>query len=322
MTELRWHPFLEEWVATSTQRQERPHLPAVDHCPFCPSVRDAASEVPAGDWQVAVFDNRFPALQTPPATPGVVPTSFSSVAPAVGRCEVILYSPRHDGSIADLDAAQIERLVDVWAERTIALGAEPEIHYVYVFENRGTEVGVTLTHPHGQLYALPFLPPRPRREIDAAERHLATTGACLQCRVLDEERAAGIRVVFEHAGWLAICPFYSRFPYEVQLLPAAHRSDLPSLLRSERAGLASSLQRLVRAYDRLWDEPMPYMMLVLQRPTDGRRYDGLHLTVSFLPIRRAADRLKYLASVEIGAGLFLLDVPPESAADRLRAFTH
>ncbi len=168
MSELRWHPLLSQWVITATTRQERTFLPPKDYCPLCPQA--PGGEIAAATYDMVVFENRFPSLQRHPPVPAVAPTPLSPVEPAQGTCEVIVYTPRHDLTFAGLEVRQIEKLIMVWQDRYRALGARPDIAYVYFFENKGEAIGVTLNHPHGQIYALPFIPPYPR------------AGVALQCR--------------------------------------------------------------------------------------------------------------------------------------------
>ena len=160
MSELRWHPLLQEWVITATHRQERTFHPPPEYCPLCPT-RDAAypTEVPEPTYEIVVFENRFPSLLREPPAPAVAPTPFSPVMPAQGVCEVVLYTPDHHATLADLPLERIEQLIYVWRDRDAELGARPEVQYVFIIENKGREIGVTLSHPHGQIYAYPFLPP-------------------------------------------------------------------------------------------------------------------------------------------------------------------
>jgi UDPglucose--hexose-1-phosphate uridylyltransferase len=318
--ELRRNALLGEQVLVSTGRQERTFLPPDDQCPLCPTDAGAsvATEIPSADYEIAVFENRFPGLRADAAEVKDA-GALSQRARAVGACEVVVYSPVHDASLRSLTAAQARRLVDVWADRYAELAALPEVAYVFIFENRGREIGVTLTHPHGQVYAFPFVPARVEREHAAAAAHFSATERCLQCDLVDEERRDDRRVVVEDAGFVAYVPFAARLPYEVHVAATAHRASLQQLDDRERDGLARILQRLQSAYDALRGFDMPYTMSMHQLATDGVERAGEHVHTEFAPVYRTRDKLKYLAGVETGAGVFLNDAAPEATAAELRA---
>ncbi len=321
MSELRWNPVLEEWVITATERQERTFLPPKDYCPLCPTKPGAAfpTEVPLPDYELVTFENRFPSLRREPPAPAIEPQGLYQVQPAQGVCEVILYTAQHEGTLTDRSVAEIEHLIQVWTDRTLELGALEYVKYVMVFENKGTVIGVTLTHPHGQLYAFPFIPPKLQKELDSSRAHRERTGRCLFCDILAQEREDGRRIVWETDTWLAMIPFYARWPYEVHLLPKRHCLSLADLSLAERGGLALALKAVLLKYDNLWQLSMPYMMAVHQAPTDGGDHSYYHLHVEFYPPHRTRDKLKYLASVETSAGTFINDTLPEEKAAELRA---
>jgi UDPglucose--hexose-1-phosphate uridylyltransferase len=319
VSELRWHPLLEQWVVTATHRQERTFLPPADFCPLCPTRPGGfPTEVPAADYDIVVFENRFPSFQPAPPPPAVEGTALSPVAPAAGRCEVVLYSPRHDDALAAMPLRRIRNLARVWRDRYLSLGADPAVEYVFVFENRGEAVGVTLHHPHGQIYAYPFVPPIPARELRASRVHHARTGRCLLCDAIAAEREDGRRIVLEGQRFVAFLPFFARWPYEVWLAPRAHQASMAEWTLADCDDLALVLKALLRKFDALFDRPFPYVMAVHQAPTDERPHPGCHLHVELYPPLRSADRLKYLAGSEIGAGLFINDTLPEESAERLR----
>ncbi|MBM3268985.1 MAG: galactose-1-phosphate uridylyltransferase [Candidatus Sericytochromatia bacterium] len=320
MSELRWHPLLEEWVVTATHRQDRTFLPPPDFCPLCPTRPGGfPTEVPADNYQFVVFENKFPSFRREPPAPAVAGDDFYRVAPAAGGCEVVLYSPEHGGTLADRPVGDIERLVRVWTDRYRVLGSRPEVDYVFIFENKGEAIGVTLHHPHGQIYAFSYLPPRIERELAAAANHHARTGKCVYCDVLARELADGCRIVAENASWVAVIPFFARYPYETYLLPRAHRDSLLDLSRSERTDFARLLKTVLVKFDGLWGFSLPYMMVMHQAPTDGIARPGTHLHVEFYPPLRTPQKLKYLAGCESGAGTFINDTLPEEKAAELRA---
>jgi UDPglucose--hexose-1-phosphate uridylyltransferase len=318
MSELRWNALLAEWTITATHRQDRTFLPPRDFCPLCPTPPGAAeTEIPRADFEIAVFENRFPSLQPDPPQPAVGGSELSPVMPAIGACEVIVYSAQHDATLGGASLEQIERVITVWAHRTLELGAREETAYVFIFENRGEAIGVTLPHPHGQVYAYPQLPPIAARESAAQRAHRERIGRCLWCDLADEERADGRRTVLETPGWRAGVPFAARWPYEVHLAPDRHVGWLHELDADERSGLASALKGLLAKYDALFGFPLPYIMAIHQRPTDGGDHDD-HLHIEFYPPNRTATKLKYLAGSEAGAGAFVNDTLPEETAARLR----
>jgi UDPglucose--hexose-1-phosphate uridylyltransferase len=229
-----------------------------------------------------------------------------------------VYTPRHDSSLSNEPVEQIDKLVRVWTERYITLGALGSVDYVYVFENKGPEVGVTLHHPHGQIYAYPFVPPLIARELECSSLHQKRRGTCLGCDIVAEERRDGRRLVAENAGFAAYVPAFARWPYEVHLSARRHIGALTELSRQERRDLASLLKSVLVAYDRLFDRPFPYVMALHQRPTDGRRHDHYHFHIEIYPPLRTAHKLKYLAGSEIGAGTFINDTLPEQKAAELR----
>jgi UDPglucose--hexose-1-phosphate uridylyltransferase len=315
--ELRWNPILQEWNALAPQRQERTFLPPDDYCPLCPTREGGQpTEVPAARFELAVFENRFPSMERHPARPGRA-ESFEARA-AAGASEVVVYTPVHSTTLAQLPLARIQQLIDVWTDRYEELASRREVEYVLIFENRGVEIGVTLTHPHGQIYAFPFVPPVPARELRSAATYRRRRGSCPHCDIVRAEIGSGDRIVAANDSCVAFVPYYARLPYEVHVVPRAHRSALPELTRRERRDLAGLLRAVVQTYDALWSRPMPFVMVMHQRPVNGRRYPGCHLHIEFLPPYRSADRLKYLAGCETGAGMYIVDARPEQTAAELR----
>lgn len=319
MSELRWNPMLGQWVITATHRQDRTYKPPAEFCPICPTKSaDFPTEIPVPDFDIAVFQNKFPSLRPQPDPPDVTGSELYPVRPAQGECEVVVYTADHVGSLSSMDESKVRHLVDVWADRFCELGEREGIEYVFIFENRGEAVGVTLHHPHGQIYAYPYIPPIPERELGQAAQHQARTGHCLFCDIIAEEKRDGRRVLLEDQHTIAFVPFFARFPYEVHLLPRRHVDSLPELSDEERWSLARSIQGVLKRYDGLFGTPMPYMMAMHQRPTDGGRYPYYHFHVEFLPLGRAANKLKFLAGSESGAGAFITDMSAEKQAEMLK----
>jgi UDPglucose--hexose-1-phosphate uridylyltransferase len=314
---LRWHPLREEWVVYAAHRQTRTFLPPADFDPLRPTTDPAfPTEVPAGNWEVAVFDNLFPALR---ADAGPPPESIVATAPANGHCEVVVFTQEQTGSLGGLPLQRIELVLAVWAERTAAIGARPEISYVFPFENRGEIVGVTLHHPHGQIYAYPFVPPIAARALAAQHAYLDQQGKGLLETLLDRELADGRRILYEGPHVVAWIPAFARYAYEVWIAPRRAAETLAHLTDPERADMARALKYTLLAYDGLWSMPMPYLLTVHQSPTDGRLHPEAHVHLELYPPLRSQGRLKYLAGTELGAGTFAADTLPEDKAAELRA---
>lgn len=319
MSELRWHPLLQQWVITATHRQERTFFPPDGYCPLCPTKNGGfPTEVPAEDYELVTFENKFPSLQRKPPEPAVEGSDLYKVRPASGVCEVVLYSPRHGGTLTDASEEEIEQLIYVWTDRYLELGALNYVDYVFIFENKGKEIGVTLTHPHGQIYAYPFIPPVIEREIASSREHKGKTGRCLLCDILAEEINDGRRVVAGNEHFAAFIPFYARYPYEVHILSKQHRLSLSDLSEAEKRSLAGMLKTILAKYDNLWGFSLPYMMVIHQKPTDGGEHESYHFHIEFYPPYRTPEKLKYLAGSESGAGVFINDTLAEEKAAELR----
>jgi UDPglucose--hexose-1-phosphate uridylyltransferase len=300
VSETRFNELRGEPVVYAIHRQERTFLPDRDHCPLDPTRAGAPpTEIPLAAFEIVVFDNRFPAFEAPS-----------------GAAEVVVYTDDHDSSLGALPLARIEELMWVWRHRYQELGAREDVEYVYIFENRGIEVGVTLHHPHGQIYGYPFLPPVAALELAADER----LGGCAGCAAVHDERDSARRLIFENQATAVYVPRAARWPYEAHISMREHRPSLLECDPEELAMLAASLRALLRGYDALFDRPLPYVMAVHQAPTGagGSESQG-HLHIEFYPPLRTAEKMKFLAGSEQGAGTFISDVLPEDAALRLRA---
>jgi UDPglucose--hexose-1-phosphate uridylyltransferase len=313
---LRWHPLRGEWVTYAAYRQGRTFLPPPEYNPLAVT-RDPAhpTEVPAGEWDVAVFDNRFPSLGGPAAEP---PSLIVPTAPASGKCEVVVFTKDAKASLGGLPLPHIELLMQVWGDRTQRLAARGDIAYVLPFENRGAEVGVTLHHPHGQIYAYPVVPPVPARMQQQASEHHAKTGTGLLHELIVEELRARERIVYEGRHAVAFVPVCARYPYEVWVAPIEPVEHFGRLGQAQRADLARALKTVLMKYDALWKRPFPYLMAWYQAPTDGQPHPESHLHAEFYPPYRTPERLKYLAGTEIAAGFFAMDALPEDKARELQ----
>lgn len=319
MSELRWHPFLEEWVITATHRQDRTFLPPKDYCPLCPTKPGGfPTEVPRDDYDIVVFENKFPSLQRNPPLPAVGATGISPVKPAQGICEVVLYSSEHSTSLAKMPLMRIRNLLRVWQDRFRELGALDYIKYVLIFENKGEAVGVTLHHPHGQIYAFPFVPPKIEKELSASSKYYRKNNKCLFCAALEEEYRDGRRIVFEGEKFVAFIPFFARYPYETYIAPKKHQASINEFTDEDLDDLALTLKGLLVKYDLLFNLSFPYIMVIHQAPTDGKDYPDYHFHFEFYPPLRTASKLKYLAGCESGAGNFINDTLAEEKAAELR----
>jgi UDPglucose--hexose-1-phosphate uridylyltransferase len=306
VSELRFNELRGEQVVYAIHRQDRTFLPDREHCPLDPTKPGGPeTEIPFPCFEIAVFDNRFPAFQAPG-----------------GAAEVVVYTDQHDGSFGALSPQRAEDLMWVWRNRYAELGAREDVDYVMIFENRGVEVGVTLHHPHGQIYGYPFMPPVPAAEQAADER----LGGCAPCELLRRELADGERVLLAGDHVVAYVPHAARWAFEVHVAMRAHRPSLLECEPHELRALAEALQSLARGYDALFERPFPYVMVVHQAPTagdagaappGGGERSG-HLHVEFYPPLRTAEKLKFLAGSEQGAGTFISDTLPEETAVALR----
>ena len=311
--ELRYNALLGEWVIIAPHRQERTYLPPESECPLCPS-RERATEIPASDYDVVVFENRFPSLVSGVAIDG---PPDGTRRPGIGKCEVICFSSDHHATFAGLGAARLRTVSRALIDRTLELGTLPGVEYVLCFENRGEEIGVTLNHPHGQIYAYPFIPAKIDRTLAVAADHQARTGECLMCSLVARELADGDRLVAAVDDFVAFVPFAPRWPFEVHIVPTRHVTDVPALAEGSAVTMLELQARVLRAFDRLFPSPAPYIAGFIQAPVTDRR-EVAHLYAEVFTPRRAAGKLKYLAGSESLAGAVSNDVIPETAAEMLR----
>ena len=325
-SELRWDPMQEEWTVIARHRQARTFKPPTAHCPLCPSRGTSLTEIPESGYEVVAFENQFPAFAPSPAppaadpAPGIRALRFPDplrTRPGHGRCEVMVFTDDHSASLAALPASRVRTIIDAWAHRTSELLAMSRVAYVYCFENRGDEIGATLAHPHGQIYGYPFVPPRIERECRSQRRHRWLRGSCLRCELTSAEIADGQRTVARGAHWVCYVPFAARWPYEIRIVPRRHLGRLDELAPPERDELAEFYPEMLRRFDRLFDQPAPYVAGWEQAPS-GSPGTGWHLSASIFTIRRSTDKLKHLAGSESGAAVWISDVAPEAAAAALR----
>ncbi|WP_181796106.1 galactose-1-phosphate uridylyltransferase [Streptomyces sp. WELS2] len=317
-SEVRRDPLLGDAVAIASHRQGRTYHPPADECPLCPTHGDRLSEIPDSSYDVVVFENRFPSL-----------------AGDSGRCEVVCFTPDHDASFADLTPEQARLVLDAWTDRTAELSRLPAVEQVFCFENRGAEIGVTLGHPHGQIYAYPFTTPRTALMLRSLAVHKEATGGENLFDAVLERELADERVVLEGEHWVAFVPYAAHWPYEVHLYPRRRVPDLLALDEAARAEFPRVYLELLKRFDRIFDgrdggessagePPTPYIAAWHQAPFgtleefDGVTRDDFALHLELFTIRRTSGKLKFLAGSESGMSVFINDVPPERAAERLR----
>ncbi len=314
MAELRWHPFTKDWVMIASNRQNRPQMPK-DWCPFCPG----SGKVP-DDYEVFKYDNDFPALSQNPSEPDDVANDFFKVKPSYGKCEVILYSPGHTTTLPELSVDHITKLVDLWCERFDAIREDENIKYVFIFENRGNVVGVTMPHPHGQIYGYSFIPKKIELELESAKEYKEEKGNCIFCDMLKEEKKFEKRIIFSNEHFTVFLPFFTEYPYGVYIFSNEHKNNISQFTPEERRSLASILRETVGMLDSLFDYNFPYMMCMHNAPvnTEEDVSDYYHFHIEFFPPMRSADKQKFNASSETGVWAHCNPTRPEDTAEELR----
>jgi len=319
MLELRWNPILKQWIIIATHRQNRTYKPPKDYCPLCPTKKGGlATEVPAEDYDLVVFENKFPSLQPEaPETIGACSKLFKH-GKAQGICEVVLFASDHDGIMSRKPLSRFIKLVKVWRDRYRDLGTKDFIDYVFIFENKGEEVGVTLHHPHGQIYAYPFIPPIIEQELNSSKEYLEKEGECLFCKTLKEEKKGGGRIIINNNSFTAFVPFYASYSYEVHIYANKHLPSFNDFSEKEEIDLAIILKTLMMKFDNLFGFALPYIMAIHQQPTNGTGKEYSHFHIEFYPPYRTKDKLKYLAGSELGVGAFINNCLPEEKAQELR----
>jgi len=315
MAELRWHPLTKDWVMIASHRQNRPQMPK-DWCPFCPGPDN--DKVPAS-FDVLKYDNDFPALSQNPPVPDDVSTSIYKTREAYGKCEVILYSPEHTVTLPELKEPHVRKLVDLWTERFDELSKDEKIKYVFIFENRGEVVGVTMPHPHGQIYGYSVIPKKLELEISSSKEHFENTGHCLFCDMLHDEVEDGRRIIFENEDFICFLPFFCEYPYGVYIASKAHKQYLTEFNEREKKNLAKAIREAAGMLDNLFGYTFPYMMCMHQGPVNSEdTKDFFHFHIEFFPPMRSSDKQKFNASSETGAWAHCNPTAPEATSEELR----
>ena len=314
MAEIRWNPLIKDWVMIASNRQARPQMPK-DWCPFCPG----SGKVP-DSYDVLKYDNDFPALSSNPPVPDDVPTDFYKSMPSFGKCEVVLYSPEHTVTVPELPVEHLEKLVSLWQERFSEIQKDENVKYIFMFENRGAAVGVTMPHPHGQIYGYPFIPKRLELEFESAREYKEEHGSCLFCDMLSDELKYGQRVIIENEDFVTFLPYFTEYPYGVYIMCKAHIQNVTEFTDRQKHNFAKILKETAGTLDSLFDYTFPYMMCMYQNAVntdDSCEY--YHFHVKFFPPMRSADKQKFNASSETGAWAHCNTTAPETIAEELRA---
>ena len=317
--ELRLDPLVNEWVAMAAHRQGRIFLPPKELCPLCPTTGELLTEVPESDFEVVVFDNRSPSLRPPDgdfALPDLVGADTDEGV-AAGKCEVICFTADHGGAFKSLSAQRVRTLLEAWIDRTRELSELPYIAHIAPFENRGEEIGVTLAHPHGQIYAYSYLPPRVAKMLEVARAHHAKTGRILFDDVVARELRDEVRVITRNEHWLAYTPYASRYPFEIHIAPLQPVADLTELTPAARDSFPAIAIEIMQRLDGVFGVDMAYIAAWHQAPVRTGR-DILRLHWQITSVRRAPGKLKYLAGSESAMGAFIMDMKPEQSAQQLK----
>lgn len=313
MAELRYDPLTNDWIMIASHRQNRPQMPK-DWCPFCPG----SGKVP-DDFDVLEYDNDFPALSQNPPVPDDVAAGPYKTAPCHGKCEVILYSKEHTVTLPELPLPHVRKLVDLWCERHNIISADEKIKYVFIFENRGDVVGVTMPHPHGQIYGYPFIPKKLELECASMKKHKKETGKCLICDMMETEISEKKRIIFENEDFVVFIPFFSAYPYGLYIVSKAHKQYITEFTEREKDNLAAAIKNAAGTLDSLFDYTFPYMMCMHQAPVNSGDVSDFHFHIEFYPPMRSRDKQKFNASSETGAWAHCNPTCPEEKAEELRA---
>ncbi len=318
MSEFRWNPLLDTWTMVATNRQHRPHLPK-DYCPFCPQHN---SSLPKFD--VLYYDNDFPVMSLNPSTKRQIKNEnrIFKTAEAIGKCEVLLYSPNHNKQLYDLSDSHILKIVELWNQRFKELEKDNRIKYIFEFENRGEEVGVTMPHPHGQLYAYSFIPAKIKEELSNCKKYFKEHQKNLFADLNAAEKKHKKRVVFENRSFIAYIPYFTDYPYGVFVVNKKLKGNVTQFTLDEKKDLAQALKKITKAFDKIFDRPFPYMMCMHQTPVNEKKYADAEnyyaFHIEFYPPLRAKDKMKWYAGSEMGAGAATNPLDVDECAAHLR----
>lgn len=313
MAELRYNPLLRDWTMVSAKRQNRPNLPKTS-CPFCPG----SGKVP-DDYDVYLYENDFPVLSDNPPVPDSVGGGLYQTKKAYGKCHVVLYSPDHHASLPDLPDAHMGKLVDLWIKSYAELSEDPNHEYVMIFENKGEEVGATIPHPHGQIYAYSFVPLKVKAELESCMDYYGKNGRNLFDDMISEEKSFGERMIAENDNFIAFIPFFTDYPFGVYIVSKANLTEMTGFSDNQKKEFADILQTVVGGMNHLYDRPFPYMMVMHQSPVKEKNtQDYYRFHVEFYPPLRDSDKIKFNASSETGGWASANPRKVEETAQQLR----
>jgi len=303
MPEFRWNPLLDTWTMVATNRQHRPHLPK-DYCPFCPSQNKALP-----NYDVMMYENDFPVMSLEKTTESRRQTADNTIfrsKEAVGKCEVILYSPDHNKKIYELSDAHVLKIIELWNERFKELRKDKRIKYIFEFENRGEEVGVTMPHPHGQLYAYSFIPTKIKKELNNCKKYFKTNGSNLFADLNKAEKKHEKRIIFENNSFIAYIPYFTDYPFGVFIVSKKLKGNITQFSLSEKKDLAETLKKITAGFDKIYDRVFPYIMSLHQTPVNEKKYAAAEsyyaFHIEFYPPLRAKDKIKWYAGTQRGPG--------------------
>lgn len=316
--EIRWNPLIKQWIIVAEHRSTRPWRPEEKHvefkCPFCPGAPELAH---LDKWDVVSLPNRYPALIEVPGEPANPGFEEYNVMAARGACRVVVETPEHEGDLHTLTLDHAYKVVEVYKSEYVKLSAIEYIKYVAIFRNKGKEIGVSLTHPHAQIYALPFIPPRIQVELESMKNYYDRKKRCLICDIVKHEIYEKSRLIYENRHYIALLPYYAMWPYEIHIYPRRHVNSIKDLEQEEILYLADVLRVVTATYTNLLERDAPYIM-VLHNPPVKENYPQYHFHVEFYQPYREKDKLKYAAGIEWGFWVFTFDGSPESKAFQLR----
>jgi len=317
--ELRLDPLLNEWVVMAAHRQTRVFLPPKELCPLCPTTGELLTEIPDSNYEVVVFDNKNPSLRSPEgdwALPDLIGPG-TDTGTAAGKCEVVCFTDNHGGSFKDLSERQVRTLLEAWKDRTEELSKVSYIRHIAPFENRGEEVGVTLAHPHSQIYAYSYIPPRVEKMLAVAKRYKDLTGKVLFDDVVAREIRDQERIIAQNEHWVAFVPYAARYSFEIHVAPLSPVADLAALSGAQSDAFPAIALEVTKRLDGVFNIPMAYIATWHQAPIrEGRDLLRLHWQIT--SVRRAPGKLKYLAGSESTMGAFIMDLRPEQSAKQMR----
>ncbi|MEM1719479.1 MAG: galactose-1-phosphate uridylyltransferase [Desulfurococcaceae archaeon] len=316
--EIRWNPLIKQWIIVAEHRSMRPWRPEEKReafkCPFCPGAPELAY---LESWNTVSLPNKYPALLESPPSPSREELKSLKAGKAKGECRVVIETPEHEGDLHTLSLEHAVKVIELFKEEYVKLSSRSYVRYVAIFRNKGKEIGVSLTHPHSQIYALPFTPPRIKVELESMREYHESEGRCMICDIAKYELSTGRRTIYENEHYVALLPFYAMWPYEVHVYPKRHINSIKDLSEEECIYLADVLRVVTATYTALLERDAPYIMVFHNPPVKGR-YEHYHFHVEFYQPYREKDKFKHAAGIEWGFWVFTYDGLPEKKAGELR----